>query len=114
MRGARLMEKLLKQIFTLGALIGMAFGAYTFLMERPTAVIGELRAEMKREADSIRAEKASDIAALTSKVDSASGNIVQRLEKIDKQLEKMDDRLYEMQRQQQHQTSSGYHGHDGG
>lgn len=107
------MEKLLKQIFTLGALIGMAFGAYAYLNERPTAVIGELRAEMRREADAIRAEKTADIAALTSRVDVASGNILQRLEKIDRQLEKMDERLYQMQRNKL-ESAGTYSDHDGG
>jgi TolA-binding protein len=98
------MEKLLKQVFLLAGLISLAFGAYAYLAERPTTVIGELRAEMKHEADAIRAEKTADIsqmrAEVTSKVDTASNTIIQRLQQIEQKLEKMDDRLYEMQRRQ--------------
>lgn len=107
------MEKLIQKVLLLGALIGMAFGAYAYLNERPTAVVGELRAEMRREADAIRAEKAADIAALTSRVDVASGNIMQRLEKIDRQLEKMDERLYQMQRNKL-ESAGRYKDNDGG
>lgn len=112
------MEKLMKQIMFLAAFLSIAFGAYAYLTERPTSVIGELRAEMKHEAESIRSEKNADIAGIradiTAKVDAASGSILQRLEKIDRQLEKMDDRLYEMQRKQQESSASAGSGWDGG
>lgn len=98
------MEKLLSRILMLCTLIGVCFGAYTYVQERPTVLVSGLEDKIDRDLASIKEEKRGDIKALreefSAQIQAANVNVMQQLGEIKSKLEKMDDRLYEMQRHQ--------------
>lgn len=98
------MEKLISKILLLCALIGVAFGAYSYVQERPSKLIDELKGDLDRDLAAVKSEKMQDIDKLKAEFKEGqralADAMIQRLDKIDKGLEKLDDRLFEMQKRQ--------------
>lgn len=106
------MEKLINKILLLCALIGVVFGAYAFVTEGPSQLIGEQKRDLDDKIDkvesSIRAEmkerreaRDREIEGLRAMISSAEAKVLDKLEKID-------DRLFEMQRRQSQESAGGW------
>lgn len=98
------MERLLNRLVLICGLLGMAFGGYAYVTEKPTTVVAKLEEKVDREVEKVydtmearRVERNKEIAELKKELNDsvtrATGIVVDRLNKID-------DRLYEMQRNQ--------------
>lgn len=96
------MEKLINKLILLGSVLGMAFGAYTFLMERPSSLISDqkkdLESQIEKVETSIRTEmrdrreaRDREMSDIKAQIAGAEGRVMQKLEIID-------SRLYELQK----------------
>lgn len=113
------MEKLIQKILLLGAVIGMAFGAFAYLTERPTAVVADLEKKVDQGFGKVydtmetrRVERDQGMEKLekrlNDKVEFSTKIVLDRLDKIE-------DRLHDMQREQKLRSSGVLEGEfDGG
>jgi len=112
------MNGFIKHFMALAGVLSIVFGAYIYLTEKPSALIGEQKRDLEAQIDkveaTIRAEmkdrneaRDKELQDLRSMITSAKSEILQKLDKVD-------DRLYDMQRKQNESAYAQWGNPDGG
>lgn len=106
------MEKLINKILLLCALVGVVFGAYAYVTEKPSALIGEQKKDLEAQIDKVetslrvemkerRESRDREIEGIKATITAAEGKVMDKLEKID-------DRLFEIQRRQSQESAASW------
>ncbi len=98
------MEKLINRILLICALVGVSFGAYAYIEERPTKLLDktteDLEAKIAGEKQSVIEYVNTKDAAKSQEIAAINTNINEKFSLLMKFMERLDDRLYNLQRNQ--------------
>lgn len=116
--GGIALEKLISKILLLCALVGTCFGAYAYVTEKPSSLIGEqkkeLEAQIEKVETSIRTEMKERREARDREMSGLKEMITGAEHRLLEKLDKIDDRLYELQRRQGFDASRAIDDNGGG
>lgn len=97
------MGSFIKHFLTFASVVAVCFGAYAFIQERPTKLVGEsqeaLEKKIAEERSSVLAYVDQKDIAKTQQIQAINQNLNDKFGIMMKMLERIDDRVYDLQRE---------------